>query len=237
MKARKDHEPFGMRARVAGTLLACVTALIGAIGDCAAARLDGAAAAGPRTHRIFVLGSGYHTGLVVRARDVPQAAWPARRDFPDADYLELGWGAREYYRRVDPGISLAVRALFTPSASTLRAMPVAGSPVHVFRDSLLIELQLSPEGFQGLVEFVRRMYELDADGRAIVVPSEHRDGSRYYASPLTFHAFENCNVWTARALAAAGLPVRPETAVTADLLVHQVRPLGVALPAASQRAP
>jgi uncharacterized protein (TIGR02117 family) len=214
-----------------------VTASLGAPGDYAGSRQTdrSASATSPaQAHRIFVLGGGYHTGLVVPARAVPESAWPARRDFPEADYLELGWGEREYYSQVDPGMSLALLALFTPSASTLRAMPVAGSPVHFFRDSLLIELELSQAGFERMVEFVRRSYELDASGRAIVIASEHQDGSRYYASPRTFHALENCNVWVARALETAGLPVRPETALTSGMLLRQVRPLSVAPPAASR---
>ena len=223
-----------MQARAG--LLAWLTASLAAIAGCAGTQVDGSAAgsATAGTHRIFVLGTGYHSGLVVNARDVPEAAWPARRDFPEADYLEIGWGEREYYRRVDPGMSLALRALFTPNTSTLRAMPVMGSPAYVFRNDALIELELSSEGFDRLVAFVRAMVELDADGRAIAIPSDHQDGSRYYASPNTFHAFENCNVWTARALEAAGLPVRPETAFTVDLLLRQVRALSVARPPVSR---
>ena len=167
------------------------------------------------------------------AREVPEAAWPARRDFPDADYLELGWGDREYYPRENPGVWLALRALFTPSSSTLHVVPVAGPLTRFFRDSEIIELQVSQAGFERMVEFVRQTYELDANGRAIVISSELQDGSRFYASPGTFHAFENCNVWVARALEAAGLPVQPETAITAGMLLRQARRLRVAAPAAN----
>ena len=81
-----------MRAGPAGTLLACATALFGVLGGCAHQELDRVAhdPSPPGAHRIFVIGYGYHTGLAVHAREVPEAAWPARRDFPDADYLELG---------------------------------------------------------------------------------------------------------------------------------------------------
>ena len=224
-----------MRAGPAGTLLACVTALFGMLGSCAQQGLD-RVAVDPSplgVHRIFVLGHGYHTGLAVHAREVPEAAWPARRDLPDAEYLELGWGDREYYPREDPGVWLALRALFTPTSSTLRVLPVAGPLTSFFRDSEIIELQVSQAGFQRMVEFVRQTHELDANGRGIAISSELHDGSRFYASPRTFHAFENCNVWVARALEAAGLPVDPETAITAGMLLRQVRRLRVAAPAVS----
>jgi uncharacterized protein (TIGR02117 family) len=224
-----------MRAGPAGALLACATALLGVLSGCARQAFDPVAVdpSPPGAQRIFVLGHGYHTGLAVQAREVPEAAWPARSDLPDADYLELGWGDREYYPRQDPGVWLALRALFTPTSSTLRVLPVAGPLTRFFRDSEIIELQVSQAGFERMVEFVRQTYELDTNGRAIVISSELQDGSRFYASRGTFHAFENCNVWVARALEAAGLPVDPDTAVTAGLLLRQVRRLRVAAPAAS----
>jgi uncharacterized protein (TIGR02117 family) len=224
-----------MRAGPAGTLLACATALVGVLGGSARQELNGVAVDPPPlgAHRIFVLGHGYHTGLAVHAREVPEAAWPARRDFPDADYLELGWGDSEYYPREHAGAWLALRALFMSTSSTLHVVPIAGPLTRFFRDSEIIELQVSSAGFARMVEFVRQTHELDTSGRAILINSELHDGSLFYASPRTFHALENCNVWVARALEAAGLPVRPANAITAGLLLRQVRRLRVAAPAAS----
>jgi hypothetical protein len=82
-----------------------------------------------------------------------------------------------------------------------------------------------------MVEFVRESHELDPDGRAIVIAAGVRQQGRFYASPRTFHALENCNVWVARALHAAGLAVHPETAITAGTLLRRVRRLSVAAPA------
>jgi uncharacterized protein (TIGR02117 family) len=221
-----------MSAGPVSALLACAAALFGLVGGCVHG-LDRVAIDPSQlgVHSIFVLGHGYHTGLAVHAREVPETAWPARRDFPDADYLELGWGDREYYPREHPGVWLALRALLTPTSSTLRVVPVAGPLTRYFRDSEVIELQVSPTGFERIVEFVRQTHELDAAGRAIPVRSELQDGSRFYASPRSFHAFENCNVWVARALEAAGLSVDPESSITAGMLLRQVRRLGVATPA------
>ena len=226
-----QHRPdCRMRAGPATILLACATALFAVLGGCAFQAMEPVAAdrSPPGSHRIYVIRHGGHTGLAVRAREVPEAAWPARRDFPDAEYLELGWGDREFYPRADPGAWLAIRTLFTPTPSTLRVFPVAGSLTRSFPDGEIIELQVSQAGFERMVEFVRQTYELDAFGRAIVIDSEVRDGSRFYASPRAFHASENCNVWVARALEAAGLAVRPETALTAGMLLRQVRRLRVA---------
>ncbi len=78
-----------------------------------------------------------------------------------------------------------------------------------------------------MIEFVRETYELDASGGGIAVPSGNRQQGRFYASGRTFHAFENCNTWVARALHRAGLPVEPENTITPGALLRQVRPLSV----------
>jgi uncharacterized protein (TIGR02117 family) len=187
----------------------------------------------PGMRTVFVITYRYHTGLIVRARDVPETAWPARRDFPEAEFLVMGWGEREYYPHDDPGVSLALRALFTPSPSTLNVIPVTGSLPRTFPDSEIIELRVADSGFERMVEFVRDTYELDANGGGIAIPSGVRHQGRFYASRRTFHAFENCNTWVARALQQAGLPIEPENTMTAAALLRQVRPLSRGLPAAS----
>ena len=207
----------------------CVIALFSSLAGCARHEPNRLSAALPPSgmHSVFVAGRRYHTGLIVRTRDVPRDAWPALGDFPDADYLELGWGERDYYPHDDPGIALALRALFTSSRSTINVVPLTG-PLP--RDTEIIELHLSQAGFARMVEFIRHSHELDAGGRALVINAGSHQQGRFYASPLTFHAFENCNVWVARALHAAGLPVDPRAALTAASLLRQVRALSTAPP-------
>jgi uncharacterized protein (TIGR02117 family) len=217
--------------RIALALIVIVQALTG----CASQGPNRLAAEAPPPgiRSVFVVAHRYHTGLAFHARDVPEAAWPARRDHPEAEFVVYGWGARDYYPRDDPGVSLALRALFTPSPSTLNVMPIAGSLPRTFLDSEIVELRVPDAGFQRMVDFVRETYELDAQGRAIPIPSGVRHQGRFYASPGTFHAFENCNTWVARALARAGLPVEPNDIVTAGTLLRQVRALSAGLPAVS----
>ena len=220
-----------MKTAATGPILAFAIALLGIPMSCAR---EGAAPIGETPVRegraVFVLGHGYHTGLAVHAGDVPLAAWPARRDFPDADELELGWGEREYYQREHPGAWLALRALLRPNASTLKVTAVTGPLSRRFPQSEILELRVSDTGFDRMVEFVRRAHEFDEAGDAIVLSTHAEERIRFYASPGTFHLFENCNVWIARALQAAGLPVDPKTAGTAGMLLRQLRPLQVSAP-------
>lgn len=172
---------------------------------------------------VFVVARGYHTGLAVRSSDVPPGSLPLPDDLRTADFIELGWGARDYYPVDDPGILQAVRVLLTPSASTIEVDPRASPLARSLSGSEVVELRVSGDDFSRLLAFLRRSYTLDREGRPIPVPAGALQQGRFYESPRTFHMFENCNVWTARALESAGIPINPATTLTAARLLRQVR--------------
>ena len=173
---------------------------------------------------LHVANHGWHTGLIVRSADIPREAWPGRRDFPEARYLELGWGDREYYVREDPGIWVGLRALLWPTDSAIHAVAVRGAIEREFPASEIVGLRVPEAGFQRLVEFVAASHARDSAGDWIVLgPGQRPDRSRFYASERRFHLFETCNTWVARALREAGVPVDPRAVITAGSLVRQVR--------------
>jgi uncharacterized protein (TIGR02117 family) len=177
-------------------------------------------------HTIFIVRQPWHTGIVVHAADVPPDAWLARRDFPDATYLEVGWGARAYYQARDPGVWLGLRALLWPSPGVLHIAAFSEPVEQTFGSAEILELRVSERGLARLVEVVRDSHELDAAGRPIALGPGLYGASRFYASHETFHLFRTCNVWTASVLQAAGFPVSPANALTAGDLMAQLRPMG-----------
>jgi uncharacterized protein (TIGR02117 family) len=195
-----------------------------------AAALIGACASAPPSPEIngdaslWVAVHDHHSGLIVRADDV--TGWPARVDFPHADYFEVGWGDRAYYTSADAGVLLGLRALLIPTDSAVHVVAITGEPGRVFPDSDIFELRVSRDGLQRAIEFVRQTHQFDAAGRAIVLGPGLAPGiSRFYASERRFHLLETCNTWVARALTAAGLPLQPSRAITAAGLARQVRPI------------
>lgn len=179
-----------------------------------------------RPHSIYVVRQPWHTGIVVHAADVPAHAWPARRDFPDAAYLEIGWGDRAYYQAADPGVWLGLRALFWPTPGVLHVAAFDGPVERTFGAAEVLELRVSARGLAGLVEVVRDSHELDASGRPIALGPGLYGASRFYASREKFHLFRTCNVWTARVLLEAGIPVSPAGALSANDLMAQLRASG-----------
>lgn len=208
----------------AGLLVAVAVAAGCATGIAAGPGAPPAATGDERT--LYVVRHGWHTGIVVRAADVPERAWPARRDFPGADYLEVGWGDRAYYQASDPGVWLALRALLWPTPGVLHVVAFAGPVERHFATAEIVELRVTSDGFARLVDAIGASHELDASGAPIALGKGLYGTSRFYASREAFHLFKTCNVWTAQVLREAGLPVAAAPALTAEGLMTQLHPLG-----------
>ena len=48
---------------------------------------------------IYVVRHAWHTGLVVKYDDIEPHLWPEKDDFPEALYLEVGWGIAIFIKR------------------------------------------------------------------------------------------------------------------------------------------
>jgi uncharacterized protein (TIGR02117 family) len=185
------------------------------------------------TYSIHVANHGWHTGLVLRASDVSAAAWPVKADFPEANYFEVGWGDRAYYRAADPGAWLGLKAVAWPTPGVLHVVALETTLERFFAStgiSETIEIGISPAGLQRLLEHLRNSHELDDAGRPITLGPGLYGQSRFYASRERFHLFKTCNVWVASALQAAGVPVSPVAAITSSRLMTQLRPFAKVAP-------
>jgi uncharacterized protein (TIGR02117 family) len=201
-------------------LLALFLLLVSAPGACATAPPE-APAAPDRPHTIYVVSHGWHTGIVIRKAEVAPGAWPEADDFPNVEFLEVGWGDRAYYQKPDPGVGDALAAVLVPGPSVLHVVGFRGSVRATFPASEAIALRLTPAQLARLVAHVRASYERDATGQVVPLGRGLYGDSRFYAAVGRFHLFQNCNVWTAQALQAAGLPVA--TDLTAGGVMRAVR--------------
>lgn len=214
------------RIAVAGCLLPVVLSACAAAWSAPAVAPILSTAAPPVTLSVHVVSYGWHTGIVLRAADVSARAWPARADFPDAQYLEVGWGDRDYYQASAPGLWLALKAVFWPTPGVLRVVAFDGAVERYFGAAEVIEIGVSEPGLRRMLDYVRNSHELDAAGRPMALGPDLYGHSRFYASRERFHLFKTCNVWVATVLREAGLPVTPALTITAGRLMAQLRPLG-----------
>jgi uncharacterized protein (TIGR02117 family) len=176
--------------------------------------------------RIFVTRAGWHSGIVIKRADLSERDLPELRDFPDADYLEFGWGDWDYFQAPDPGIGLALKAAFWSSGSVLLVVGVKGAVEKHFSGSEIVEIGLADQPFRQLVDFVSRTFSRPRPALAAEARPGLDASSRFYRAQGRFYLFRTCNTWVAEALRSAGLPIAAST-LTAEGLMGQVERFGV----------
>lgn len=182
---------------------------------------------------VQVVSHGWHSGIVVPAALAQAHDWPAWREFPQAQYFEVGWGDRAYYQAVEPGWWMGLRALLWPSPGVLHVVALQEPPQAAFPGAPMLVLTLSHEGAQRLAAAIAASHERGADGAPVALGPALYGQGRFYASAERFHLFATCNVWVARRLSEAGLELRPAFALTSGMLFRQLARQVPAAPAAS----
>lgn len=169
---------------------------------------------------LYVINHGWHTGLAIRRGDIPDGLWPEHRQAPPGEYLEVGWGQREFYQTRDPSLLQALGAALWPQPSVLHLVGFNGQVTAKFSNSEVIGLPLDAPAMAQIVRYISDAYERDADGNVKRMGQGLYGDSRFFAGRENFHLFRTCNVWTARALRLAGCPVG--AGITADNVMKSV---------------
>ena len=178
---------------------------------------------------IYLVSHGWHAGIVIKRADIPEGLWSAHNDFPDAEYLEVGWGDKDYYMTPDPHFGITLKAGLLPTDSVLHVVGFNGSITSYFSRSEIIKIDLSYEGFERLCNYINDSYAIDDAGMSKYLGPGLYGKSRFYLSDETYHAFNTCNVWTARALHNMGCPITPATTLTVEDLMTKVAEFGTVI--------
>jgi uncharacterized protein (TIGR02117 family) len=170
---------------------------------------------------IYVVDHGLHTGLVVRRADVPADLWSERQDLADAEYLEIGWGDREFYQAPKATLGLALKALFWPTSSVIHVVAFDQPPDIMFLGREIVRIRVSAPEMAELSRFVADTYARDTLGRVIPLGPGLYGASRFYLARGQYSLLNTCNHWTARALRAAGCSTTPWYAFTAGHVMEE----------------
>jgi uncharacterized protein (TIGR02117 family) len=176
--------------------------------------------------QIYLVSHGWHAGIVLRRADIPAGLWPENVNFPDAEFIEAGWGDKQYYQTPGAHVGIALRAVLWPTSSVLHLVGFNGAVAAYFPSSEIIGIKLGEQGFELLLHYIATSFARDESGQALSLGRGRYGNSRFYLSRESYHLFNTCNVWTARALHAAGVPMTPSSSITVEQLMAQAQTFG-----------
>ncbi len=169
---------------------------------------------------IFVTSNGWHSGIIVAKADLPPDRLPETADFPEARFLEFGWGDAVFYPAKKVTLGKTLRAALVPTPAVVHVVGLRAEPARSFPKAEVVSLPIDGENFGRLIDFVNASFQrVGATGPGLYATS------RFYPAKGSFHLFNTCNTWTARALAAAGFDVSALGTFHAEALMQQVRAL------------
>ena len=157
--------------------------------------------------------------------DLPPDRLPETMDFPAADFLEFGWGDAVYYPAKQPTFGMSLQAALVPTPAVVHVAGLWAEPARVYSKAEVVSLPIDDENFRRLIDFVDASFERSGAVRASATGPGLYATSRFYPAKGSFHLFNTCNTWTARALAAAGFDVSALGTFHAEALMQQVRAL------------
>jgi hypothetical protein len=162
----------------------------------------------------------------VRRADVPRDVWPEAHADEASDHVEVGWGDADFYPAPRGTVGMALRAAFRSRGSVLHVAAFDGAVADFFARSPVIEVRVTPGGFDALCRYVAATHARAGTGRGILVAPPLYGVGGFYRARTPYRLFGNSNQWTARALATAGVPVVPALSLNAGSVLAQLVPLG-----------
>lgn len=175
------------------------------------------------SHTIYLVNHGWHTGIVMPKQPFTAHVPMLLKRFPQADYLEFGWGDKGFYQAQKIKIGLAIQALFWPTDSVVHVVGLTDSVDVYFPNSEIESLQLNDSELQSLVKFITGSFALDKNG--LLLPSKQGiyGDSQFYQAVGDYHAFNTCNKWTAKGLQSLGMEMHSGFKLTADSVMNFVK--------------
>lgn len=175
-------------------------------------------------HVVAVTSDDWHAAIVLpRAAVVATGLLPEADDFPDATFLEFGWGDRTYYPSRDKTLVMALGAALTDTPAIMHVAGLAAPPAEAWPAREIVEVGLDEPAFRRLVAAIAATFERPGGSRASPVSEGLYPGSLFYNAKGSFHLFNTCNTWVSRMLETAGVAIRPDGIITAGELMARLR--------------
>jgi hypothetical protein len=154
-------------------------------------------------YRIFVVGWGYHTSIIVEQPTGWRLGPPGEENAP---YVEYAWGDCLFYMESNYWPHALFATVFLPTTSVVyidgrNHPPDSGEGVYALYTCKVTATQL-----RAVVSEMERAVQRTTSGQR-VAPYPHAAGSagQFYPGREFYIFWSDCNAWTVRRLQAAGL--------------------------------
>jgi uncharacterized protein (TIGR02117 family) len=173
--------------------------------------------------RLFVVSHGWHTGIVVPARELNSVVPELESRFGVVPYYEIGWGDKMFYQAREGTTDLALQAIFRSEGAVLHVVAVPTDPRVFFSGSGVTGTCISVAGLKSLKAFLAGSFSRDAAGRLIPLSQGIYRGSQFYLGEGRYHLLNTSNKWTAKALRSAGMDILPAFKLTAGSIMRYLQ--------------
>ena len=172
---------------------------------------------------IYVVGNGWHAGLLLPAQAINARLPALRQRFPGADYYEIGWGDVGFYRAKTITAGLALQAMFASKGSVMHVVAVPNVQKFI-AGSDLASLCISEAAYQRMAALVADSFTRSETTSAPIDAGPGIYGnSQFYIGNDRYGALNTCNRWTASVLQAAGISISPRISLTATSVLGAAR--------------
>ncbi len=137
-------------------------------------------------------------------------------------HLIIGWGSREFYTSTKnySDIGFATTWIAVSGDRSVMHVQPAGK-IEDYPD--IIRIELNDDAFSRLLSFIETSFDRDNEMPVLIDDATFGSGDVFYEAVGGFDIFRPCNVWTSRALRAAGVNTGLWTPTTYSVKIgHQI---------------
>jgi uncharacterized protein (TIGR02117 family) len=177
----------------------------------------------PKPHRLYFVYDNWHTTLIIQAAGVEEYSRYFKRQAAKRTYMGFGWGDAKYFTGQDTSVASATRALLWANRPALQVIDYSGDPISVTPPHTLVTLTLSQKNLEDLVAYFDQTLALNPHGEPVEMINYSEKSGYFYAAKGHYNMLSNCNSWTAKALTAAGYPMRNPLLLTAGSVFNRAK--------------
>lgn len=169
---------------------------------------------------IYIVVHKWHSGIVLPAKLLSGSLSLLREQLGgEVSYMEFGWGDHDFYLANQPGMRLALRALFWPTESVMHVAGFYDEPILYFSKSRVVPLQISGAEFVSLQRYISSSFNVTESGGWQPLGKGLYGLSQFYRAAGAYHLLNTCNSWTAKGIYSSGYPIDPRLYLRAEGLL------------------